>query len=114
VVGINAAVSSRATSIGFAVPINQAIAILPQLRESGRVTRGYIGVKLRTVDADLQRSLRLSSAAARSCRTWRPARRASAPACAPTTSSRGGRRQRGRRRRLISTWRACGPARRPR
>src|SRR5262245_42191472 len=63
VVGINAAVSSRATSIGFAVPINQAIAILPQLRENGRVTRGYIGVKLRTVDADLQRSLRLSSGA---------------------------------------------------
>ena len=26
------------------------------------MTRGYIGVKLRTVDADLQRSLRLSSA----------------------------------------------------
>src|SRR5262249_46313881 len=49
--------------IGFAVPINQAIAILPQLRENGRVTRGYIGVKLRTVDADLQRSLRLSSGA---------------------------------------------------
>ena len=63
VVGINAAVSSRATSIGFAVPINQAVAILPQLRENGRVTRGYIGVKLRTVDADLQRSLRLSSPA---------------------------------------------------
>jgi serine protease Do len=63
VVGINAAVSSRASSIGFAVPINQAVAILPQLREDGRVTRGYIGVKLRTVDADLQRSLRLSSAA---------------------------------------------------
>ena len=62
VVGINAAVSSRATSIGFAVPINQAVAILPQLRDEGRVTRGYIGVKLRTVDADVQRSLRLSSA----------------------------------------------------
>ncbi len=59
VVGINAAVSSRAASIGFAVPINQAIAILPQLREDGRVTRGYIGVKLRTVDRDVQRSLRL-------------------------------------------------------
>jgi serine protease Do len=34
VVGINAAVSSRATSIGFAVPINQAVAILPQLRDT--------------------------------------------------------------------------------
>jgi serine protease Do len=62
VVGINAAVSSRAASIGFAVPINQAVAILPQLRDEGRVSRGYIGVKLRTVDADVQRSLRLSSA----------------------------------------------------
>jgi serine protease Do len=62
VVGINAAVSSRAANIGFAVPINQAIGILPQLRDEGRVTRGYIGVKLRTVDADVQRSLRLSSA----------------------------------------------------
>jgi serine protease Do len=63
VVGINAAVSSRASSIGFAVPINQAVAILPQLREAGRVTRGYIGVKLRTVDADVQRSLHLAAAA---------------------------------------------------
>ena len=62
VVGINAAVSSRATSIGFAVPINQASPSCRSCATSGRVTRGYIGVKLRTVDADLQRSLRLSSA----------------------------------------------------
>jgi serine protease Do len=62
VIGINAAISSRATNIGFAVPINQASAILPQLREHGRVSRGYIGVTLRDVDPDLQRSLGLSSA----------------------------------------------------
>jgi serine protease Do len=62
VIGINAAISSRASNIGFAVPINQARAILPQLRASGRVSRGYIGVTLRDVDPDLQRSLRLSSA----------------------------------------------------
>ena len=60
VIGINAAVSSRATSIGFAVPINGAAAILPQLRARGRVSRGYLGVALRNVDADLQRSLKLS------------------------------------------------------
>src|SRR5258708_8656680 len=35
VIGINAAISSRATNIGFAVPINQAIAILPQLKARG-------------------------------------------------------------------------------
>jgi serine protease Do len=62
VIGINAAISSRASNIGFAVPINQARAILPQLRSTGRVSRGYIGVTLRDVDPDLQRSLRLSSA----------------------------------------------------
>ena len=62
VIGINAAISSRAANIGFAVPINQASAILPQLREKGRVSRGYIGVTLKDVDADLQRSLALKSA----------------------------------------------------
>ena len=32
VIGINSAISSRASNIGFAVPINQAVAILPQLK----------------------------------------------------------------------------------
>jgi serine protease Do len=63
VIGINAAISSRASNIGFAVPINQASAILPQLRDRGRVSRGYIGVALRDVDADLQKSLGLKSPA---------------------------------------------------
>ena len=60
VVGINAAVSSRASSIGFAVPINGASSVLPQLRARGRVSRGYMGVGLRDVDADLERSLKLT------------------------------------------------------
>jgi serine protease Do len=60
VVGINAAISSRASNIGFAVPINGAAAVLPQLRARGRVSRGYIGVALRDVDADLERSLKLT------------------------------------------------------
>jgi len=59
VIGINAAISSRASSIGFAIPVNQATAILPQLKELGRVSRGFIGVTLRDVDPDLQQSLRL-------------------------------------------------------
>jgi serine protease Do len=60
VIGINAAISSRASNIGFAVPINGAVAILPQLRAQGRVSRGYIGVHLRDIDRDLQRALNLS------------------------------------------------------
>jgi serine protease Do len=63
VIGINAAISSRAPNIGFAVPINQATAILPQLRTSGHVSRGFIGVTLKTVDPDLQRSLSLRTSA---------------------------------------------------
>jgi serine protease Do len=61
VIGINAAISSRASNIGFAVPINQARAILPQLKDKGRVSRGYMGVMLRDVDSDLQRALKLPS-----------------------------------------------------
>jgi serine protease Do len=59
VIGINSAISSRASNIGFAVPINQAIAILTQLKTKGRVSRGFIGVTLSDVTPDLQRALRL-------------------------------------------------------
>ena len=62
VVGINSAISQRASNIGFAVPINEAKAILPQLKAEGRVARGFMGVALTDVDPDLQRSLRLGSA----------------------------------------------------
>jgi serine protease Do len=60
VVGINSAISSRASNIGFAVPINQAVAILPQLKERGRVSRGFIGVGLTDVTPTLQRALHLT------------------------------------------------------
>jgi serine protease Do len=59
VIGINSAISSRASNIGFAVPINQVAAILPQLKAKGRVSRGFIGVTLTDVSPDLQRSLHL-------------------------------------------------------
>ena len=59
VIGINSAISRQANNIGFAIPINQARGILPQLKKLGRVERGYIGVTLRNVDPDLQASLKL-------------------------------------------------------
>ncbi len=62
VIGINSAISSRASNIGFAVPINQAVGILAQLKTHGRVSRGYMGVLLTDVTPALQRSLGLSSA----------------------------------------------------
>ena len=60
VIGINAAISSRATNIGFAVPINQAVGIIPQLKTKGRVSRGFVGLVLTDITPDLQRSLNLS------------------------------------------------------
>jgi serine protease Do len=59
VIGINSAISSRASNIGFAVPINQAMGVVPQLKTRGKVSRGFIGVELTDVTPDLQRSLKL-------------------------------------------------------
>jgi serine protease Do len=61
VIGINSAISSRASNIGFAVPINQAVGILSQLKARGRVSRGYMGVLLTDVTPALQRSLALGA-----------------------------------------------------
>lgn len=60
VIGINSAVSSRTSSIGFAVPINKVLDILPQLKADGRVSRGYIGVFLTDVTPPLQQALGLA------------------------------------------------------
>ncbi len=49
VIGINTAIMSQSggyMGIGFAIPINMALAIRDQLVEKGRVTRGFLGVRL--------------------------------------------------------------------
>jgi S1-C subfamily serine protease len=53
VVGINTLISEDAQSIGFAVPINAAKAILRDLREVGRVIRPWLGMQGRAVDNKL-------------------------------------------------------------
>ncbi|HEX7489342.1 MAG TPA: trypsin-like peptidase domain-containing protein, partial [Anaeromyxobacteraceae bacterium] len=47
VVGIATAINATGHGIGFAVPINMAKEILPQLRERGRVLRSWMGVSVR-------------------------------------------------------------------
>jgi serine protease Do len=55
VVGINTAIVSPqiGQGIGFAVPINLAKALLPQLKEKGKVTRGFLGVSVSDLSPDL-------------------------------------------------------------
>ncbi len=50
VIGINTAINAAGQNIGFAIPIDVARRILPQLRESGRVVRGYIGVSINNLN----------------------------------------------------------------
>ena len=60
VVGINTAIFSRSggnIGIGFAIPINLAKELLPQLRGKGKVTRGYLGVLIQKVTPEIADSL---------------------------------------------------------
>ena len=59
VIGINTFISEDAQSIGFAVPINAARAILRDLREVGRVVRPWLGMQGREVDGRLAALIRL-------------------------------------------------------
>jgi serine protease Do len=49
VVGVNTAIIRGGQGIGFAVPVDMVKSILPQLREKGYVTRGYIGASLQSL-----------------------------------------------------------------
>ncbi len=56
VVGINTAIFSRSggnVGIGFAIPINLARGIIDQLKTSGTVTRGWLGVSIQDLSAEL-------------------------------------------------------------
>lgn len=62
VIGINAQIFSRTggfMGLSFAVPINVARDIAQQLRETGAVQRGYLGVTIQSIDRDLARSFGL-------------------------------------------------------
>jgi serine protease Do len=59
VVGINTAIIASGQGIGFATPINVAKELLVQLREKGRVVRGWLGVQVQRVTPELAKSFGL-------------------------------------------------------
>jgi len=61
VIGINSQIVAGGQGIGFAIPINMAKDFLPQLKEKGKVTRGYLGVLIQTLTPDLAESMDLKA-----------------------------------------------------
>ena len=59
VVGINTAIIPNGQGIGFAVPVNMAKGLLPQLETKGEVTRGYLGVQVQAITPELAKTLNL-------------------------------------------------------
>ena len=60
VIGLNTAILSRSggyQGIGLAIPVNTAKPIADQLREFGKVTRGFLGVHLQAIDANMAAAL---------------------------------------------------------
>jgi serine protease Do len=53
VVGINTAIVAQGQGIGFAIPVNLAQSIIAQLKESGSVTRGWMGVGIQDLTPEL-------------------------------------------------------------
>lgn len=65
VIGINTAIFSGSggnVGIGFALPINMAKGILDDLKQKGKVTRGWLGVMIQRITPELQESFQLGSA----------------------------------------------------
>ena len=64
VIGINTAIYSGSggnVGIGFALPINMAKSILGDLKQNGRVTRGWLGVMIQKITPELQESFNLEN-----------------------------------------------------
>lgn len=61
VVGINTAIIPQGQGIGFAIPVNTAKPLIPQLVKDGEVTRGYLGVNIQTITPDLAKAMNVEN-----------------------------------------------------
>ena len=60
VIGINTAIVARGQGIGFAIPVNMAVDLMPQLK-AGKVVRGWLGVMIQDVNQALAEALGLEN-----------------------------------------------------
>lgn len=59
VIGISTAIIASGQGIGFAIPSNMAKSIISQLKEKGKVARGWIGVSVQNVTPEIARAFGL-------------------------------------------------------
>jgi serine protease Do len=58
-VGINTAIIPNGKGIGFAIPVNTAKPLVPQLIATGAVARGYLGVTIQSITPELAKAMKL-------------------------------------------------------
>ena len=61
VIGVNTAIVAQGQGIGFAIPVNMAKTILPDLKSKGKVTRGWLGISVQDVTEDIAKNLKLKN-----------------------------------------------------
>jgi len=61
VIGINTAINAQGQGIGFAIPINMAKKVADELRERGKIVRGYLGMLPQEITLDMAQALNLES-----------------------------------------------------
>jgi serine protease Do len=59
IMGINTAIIAQGQGIGFAIPVNTAKPLIPQLLEKGEVSRGYLGVHIQSMTPELSKALKI-------------------------------------------------------
>jgi len=64
VIGVNTAIRQGAQGIGFAIPVDDLKNVLQQLREKGRVDRGFLGVNIQRMTPSLAKALGMDTNAA--------------------------------------------------
>jgi len=60
VIGINTAIIAQGQGIGFAIPVNMAKELLPQLK-TGKVVRGWLGIMIQDITPELGKSFGLKT-----------------------------------------------------
>ncbi len=60
VVGMSTAIVAQGQGVGFAIPINVAKSLLPQLRDKGSVSRGWLGVVIQRLTPELAKGFNVA------------------------------------------------------